>query len=339
MARNFKYHVYFRQYNDEILQKWKGRVKLCLLGIDLGGTTIKAGLVDLEGQLLVKAQVPTGAGDGAAAVLERIGALADELCRRLGITRKDLKGIGIGVPGSVEGEKGLVRLAPNLFWRDFPLGEELSARLGLPVAVDNDAHVAALGEMWRGAGRGLQSLLMITVGTGIGSALIINGCVWRGFFGYGAEMGHVKMLPDGPLCHCGGRGCLETLASATAMVRRFREYLAAGRISRLQDAPGLGAREILAAAAGGDELCLQVVDEAASFLGRALANAALIVGPEAVIIGGGPVQAGEVFLAPVRSYLTEALGAWQIRPLPVVAAGLRNDAGIIGAARLALQLT
>lgn len=311
---------------------------MCLLGIDLGGTTIKAGIVNEVGELLVKAQVPTGAADGAAAVLERIGALADELCRRLGITRKGLKGIGIGVPGSVEGEQGLVRLAPNLFWRDFPLVEELSVRLDLPVAVDNDAHAAALGEMWLGAGRGFQSLLMITIGTGIGSALIINGCVWRGFFGYGAEMGHVKMLPDGPPCHCGGRGCLETQASATAMVRRFREYLDDGRPSRLQDHPGLDAREILAAAAGGDELCLQVVDEAAVFLGRALANAVLLAGPEVVILGGGVVQAGEVFLAPIRRHLKEALGGWETRALPVVGAALGNDAGIIGAARLALQL-
>jgi len=308
---------------------------LCLLGIDLGGTTIKAGLVDIKGRLLVKGQVPTGATEGAGAVLERIATLAGDLVRRQGLAMQDIKGAGIGIPGSVDVEKGLVRLAPNLFWRDFPLRAELAARLNLPVAVDNDAHVAALGEMWQGAGKGFNSLLMVTIGTGIGSGLIIDGHIRRGVFSYGAEMGHVKMIPDGPQCHCGGRGCLETLASATAMVGRFREYLAAGQQSRLQDSPDLGAREILAAAAAGDELATRVVDFAASYLGMALANAVLLVGPEAIIIGGGPAQAGEVILAPIRKYLAESLGAWQIKPLPVLAARLGNEAGIIGAARLA----
>ncbi|WP_406678167.1 ROK family protein [Moorella sp. ACPs] len=308
------------------------------MGIDLGGTTIKAGLVDIEGRLLVKGQMPTGAADGAGAVLERIAALAGDLVRRQGLAMQDVKGAGIGVPGSVDVEKGLVRLAPNLFWRDFPLRAELAARLNLPVAVDNDAHAAALGEMWQGAGQGFNSLLMVTIGTGIGSGLIIDGHIRRGVFGYGAELGHVKMLRDGPQCHCGGRGCLETLASATAMVRRFREYLAAGQPSRLQDSPDLGAREILAAAAGGDGLARRVVDYAASYLGMALANAVLVVGPEAVIVGGGPAQAGEVILAPIRKYLAASLGAWQIKPLPVLAARLGNEAGIIGAARLALEL-
>ncbi|QGP92908.1 Glucokinase [Neomoorella glycerini] len=309
-----------------------------LLGIDLGGTTIKAGLVDIKGQLQVKGQVPTGATEGAGAVLERIAALAGDLARRQGLTRQDIKAAGIGIPGSVEVEKGLVRLAPNLFWRDFSLRAELAARLNLPVAVDNDAHVAALGEMWQGAGKGFNALLMVTIGTGIGSGLIIDGHIQRGVFGYGAEMGHVKMVREGPQCHCGGRGCLETLASATAMVRRFREYLAAGQPSRLQDSPDLGAREILTAAAGGDELASRVVDFAASYLGMALANAVLLAGPEAIIIGGGPAQAGEVILAPIRKYLAEYLGAWQIKPLPVLAARLGNEAGIIGAARLALEL-
>ncbi|WP_258359318.1 ROK family protein [Moorella sulfitireducens] len=311
---------------------------MCLLGIDLGGTTIKAGVVDGGGRILIKDQVATGAKEGARAVLKRIVDLAGDLLRRQGLKRRDIKAAGIGIPGSVDVGSGVVRLAPNLFWRDFPLRSELEALLGLPVAVDNDAHVAALGEIWQGAGRGFNSLLMVTIGTGIGSALVIDGRIRRGIFGYGAEMGHVKMLPGGPFCHCGGRGCLETLASATAMVRQFREYLAAGLASRLQDSPELGAREILAAAAGGDELCGRVVDLAAFYLGTALANAALVLGPETIIIGGGPVRAGEVILEPIRKYVAESLGDWQTTPLPVLAASLGNEAGIIGAARLALEL-
>ncbi|MDN5344988.1 MAG: glucokinase [Clostridia bacterium] len=310
---------------------------MCLLGIDLGGTTIKAGLVDRQGQLLARGQVATGAAEGARAVLGRIIALAGEVAQRQGLARREIEAAGIGVPGWVDVARGLVRLAPNLFWRDFPLQAELAAELGRPVVVDNDAHVAALGEMWQGAGQGYRSLLMVTIGTGIGSGLILDGRVWRGVAGYGAEMGHVKMVRGGLPCHCGGRGCLETLASATAMVRMFREGLAAGRPSSLQDQPGLGAREILAAAARDDSLAREVVDCAASYLGQALANAVLLVGPEAIIIGGGPAGAGEVLLAPIRSYLAAYLGPWQLKPLPVLAARLGNDAGLIGAARLALH--
>lgn len=310
---------------------------MCLLGIDLGGTTIKAGLVNRNGRVLVKGQVPTGAGEGAAAVLERIKNLARDLVREQGLALKELEGIGIGIPGSVDVARGLVRLAPNLFWRDFSLRDELAAWLELPVAIENDAHVAALGEMWQGAGRGYTSLLMVTIGTGIGSGLIIDGSVHHGFFGYGAEMGHIKMVRDGRKCHCGGRGCLETLASAAAMVKSFREYLAAGYQSVLPDSPELGAREILAAAAGGDGLAGRVVDEAACYLGTALANAVLLVGPEAIIIGGGPAQAGEVIIKPICKHLAAALGSWQVKPVSVLQAALGNDAGIVGAAYLVMK--
>lgn len=306
-----------------------------LLGIDLGGTTIKAGVVDTGGRILIKGQMATGAMEGAGSVLKRIVDLAGDLVRRQGLNRRDIKAAGIGIPGSVDVDSGVVRLAPNLFWRDFPLRSELEALLGLPVAVDNDAHVAALGEMWQGAGRGFPSLLMITIGTGIGSGLIIDGHIRRGVFGYGAEMGHIKIVPGGPRCHCGGQGCLETVASATAMVRHFREQLAAGQPSSLQDSADLGAREILEAAAGGDDLASRVVNTAAAYLGLALANAALLVGPEAIIIGGGAAGAGEVILAPIRESVARHLGAWQVKPLPILAAGLGNDAGIVGAAYLA----
>ncbi|OIQ59518.1 glucokinase [Moorella thermoacetica] len=310
---------------------------MCLLGIDLGGTSIKAGLVDINGKILKKGRVPTGAGEGTTAVLKRIKNLARDLAGEQGLALGELEGIGIGIPGSVDVARGLVHLAPNLFWRDFSLRDELAALLDLPVAIENDAHVAALGEMWQGAGRGYTSILMVTIGTGIGSGLIIDGRVHHGLFGYGAEMGHIKMVCDGRQCHCGGHGCLETLASATAMVKSFREYLAAGYPSILSDRPELGAKEILAAAAGGDELAGRVIDEAACYLGTALANAVLLVGPEAIIIGGGPAQAGEVLLDPIRKHLAAAMGTWQLKQVPVLQAALGNDAGIIGAAYLAIK--
>ncbi|SMB94274.1 glucokinase [Thermanaeromonas toyohensis ToBE] len=307
------------------------------LGIDLGGTTIKGGIVDKTGNILTQGQVPTRAEAGAEAVLAQIENLTKELKARVGISDGQLRGAGIGIPGSVDVEKGLVRLAPNLHWRNFPLRGKLEKLLGIPVVLDNDAHVAALGEMWQGAGRDYQDILMITIGTGIGSAVILNGQVHRGIFGYGAEMGHVKVEPHGPLCECGGRGCLETLASATAIVRQARQELERGRPSLLRGKETLEARDVLVAAGQGDELAREVLNRAAGYLGIALANAVLLIGPTVVILGGGVAQAGEVILGPLKERFEEALGPWQIKPLPLLLAQLGNKAGFVGAAYLALS--
>lgn len=307
------------------------------LGIDLGGTSIKGGIVDRKGEILAQGQVPTRAEDGAEAVLAQIEDLAKELKATAGIKDSQLQGAGIGIPGSVDMEEGLVRLAPNLHWRNFPLKEKIEKVLRLPVFLDNDAHVAALGEMWQGAGRNYRDILMITIGTGIGSAVILGGEVHRGFFGYGAELGHVKVEPEGPLCECGGRGCLETLASATAIVHQAKRELGRGRPSLLQDKEALEAKDVLLAAGQGDELALEVVNRAAGYLGVALANAVFLLGPAAVIIGGGVAQAGEVLLKPLKKRFEEALGPWQIKPLPLLLARLGNRAGFIGAAYLPLS--
>jgi len=308
------------------------------LGIDIGGTSIKAGIVSREGRILAKSRIPTAREAGVAGVLEGIKKLVEDLRERAGPGGESPAVAGVGVPGSVEAEQGLVRLAPNLGWQNVALREQLQELLKLPVTVDNDAHMAALGEMWQGAGREYGDLLMITLGTGIGSALILGGAVHRGAFGYGAEMGHVKVLPDGPPCRCGGRGCLETLASATAMVRMAERELAAGCPSLLSGRRPLEARDIVEGAARGDEVSRKVLNTAARYLGTALANAALVAGPAVIIIGGGVAQAGDIVLEPVRRAFAEALGAWQVKAVPVVAAQLGNDAGFIGAAYAAQNL-
>lgn len=307
-------------------------------GIDLGGTYIKAGLVDTRGEVLLKSRIPTGASTEPAAVLVRIKELIGSLNQKWGINMAGLQGVGIGIAGPVDTETGLVRLAPNLSWHNFPLRAELAALLNMPVAVDNDAHAAALGEKWQGAGRDFNSLLMVTIGTGIGSALIFNDKTHRGYFGYGAELGHTKVDFKGSnCCRCGLEGCLETLASATAMVRSVREQLSGGYKSILRDSPTLGAREIVEAATQGDDLANQVLERTMEYLGMALANAAILTGPEAIIVGGGLAGAGEAILEPIRKHMAACLGPWQVKPLPVVAAQLGNDAGFIGAAYLAMN--
>ncbi len=282
--------------------------------------------------------MPTEVAAGIETVLKDIKKTIAELVSHRGIMLNDLGAVGIGVAGSVDMEAGLVRLAPNLSWRNIPLGAKMETLLGLPVVVDNDAHAAALAEKWQGAGRQFDSLLMVTLGTGIGSALIIDGKIHRGFWGYGAELGHAKVAFEGPLCSCGSRGCLETFASAAAVVRTFRDCLAAGRRSVLQNSSFIDARLIVKAAAQGDELACQVLDQASRYLGLALANAVILTGPEAVIVGGGLAGAGEIILDPLEKYMDACLGPWQIKPLPVLTAQLGNDAGFIGAAYLASRI-
>jgi glucokinase len=318
---------------------WQGKEKgkLGFLGIDLGGTSIKGGIVSREGRILAQGQVPTRSEAGVEGVLKQIEKLRQELLFRAQMEPPDLLGVGVGIPGSVDTDRGLVRLAPNLHWHDLLLKDRLEELLKLPVVIDNDAHVAALGEMWQGAGKGYKDLLLITIGTGIGSALILKGEVNRGLFGYGAEMGHVKMVWDGPLCHCGGRGCLETLASATAMVRLAQEELKRGRPSLLSAKEELEAKDIIEAARKGDELSLEILTVAGRYLGRALANAVFLVGPEAIVIGGGVAQGGEVVLGPIKEAMNETLHPWQIKPVPVLVAQLGNKAGFIGAAYLAAR--
>ncbi|NLW06531.1 MAG: ROK family glucokinase [Clostridia bacterium] len=312
-------------------------VKLYLAGVDLGGSYIKAGIVDSGGKILAKGQVATMADQGATAVILRIKALLERLLWEQGLTFADLQGAGVGIPGSVDTDSGLVKLAPNLGWRDYPARAELVKALKVPVIVDNDAHVATLGEKWQGAGRGFASLLMVTIGTGIGSGLIINNEIQRGHFGFGAELGHYKIAHEKRRCHCGGRGCLETVASATAILRTFREGLACGCSSLLKDSPALEARQVVEAAAQGDVLARRVLERAVRHLALALANISLTIGPELIIIGGGLAQAGELILEPLRKHLQAYLGVWQVKPLPLVAAQLGNDAGVIGAAYLALS--
>lgn len=308
-----------------------------VLGIDLGGTSIKGGIVSREGWILAQGQVPTKSEAGVEGVLKQIEKLMQELLLRAQMEPADLLGAGVGIPGSVDTDKGLVRLAPNLHWHNLFLKDRLEEVLKLPVVIDNDAHVAALGEMWQGAGKGYRDLLLITIGTGIGSALILKGEVNRGLFGYGAEMGHVKMVVDGPQCHCGGRGCLEALASATAMVRLAQEELERGRSSLLSAKAELEAKDIIGAALKGDELSLEILTVAGRYIGMALANAVLLVGPEVIIIGGGVAQGGEVVLGPIKHAMDEALHPWQFKPVPVLVAQLSNNAGFIGAAYLAAR--
>ncbi|MEW6662273.1 MAG: ROK family protein [Bacillota bacterium] len=299
------------------------------IGIDLGGTNIKAAAVDGFGQPFCQLRVPTLAEQGVDRVVDQLGTLVNELCNR--VQAGPPAGIGIGVPGTVDRVLGLVILAPNLNWQAVPLQELLAKRYDLGVVLENDAQAAALGEHWAGAGKGVQHMLMVTIGTGIGSGLILHGRLHRGHTGRGPELGHSKLLADpGCCCGCGNTGCLETLSSGSAIVKALTEVRQDTGEKTLNK---LNARAVIQKAAAGDPLAEKAVELAMTSLGTAIANLCLILDLELILVGGGVAEAGEYLMAPLRERITGAMSPY---PPPKVGKGaLGNWAGAVGAARLA----
>ncbi|KAF0994509.1 ROK family glucokinase [Geobacillus sp. TFV-3] len=310
-----------------------------LAGIDLGGTTIKMAFVTTEGDIVHKWEIPTNTANRGEHIVADIARSLDGTLAQLGGAKERLLAVGIGAPGPVEEETGMLYETVNIGWTNYPLKQRLEEAMGLPVAVDNDANLAALGEMWKGAGGGARHLLFVTLGTGVGGGVIANGAIARGINGAGGEIGHMTMIPDGGArCNCGKTGCLETIASATGIVRIAKEKLAADdRPSELRNGD-VTAKAVFDAAKAGDALALEVVDEATYYLGWALANAANVTNPEKIVIGGGVSKAGDMLVERVAAHFRRfafprvAVGA------KLVLAALGNDAGVIGAAWLAKEL-
>ncbi|MFZ3172139.1 MAG: ROK family protein [Carboxydocellales bacterium] len=308
-----------------------------IIGIDLGGTFIKAALFDLQGNLLTKAKLPTQAEDSPKAIVERIAIMARSLLEEADLTVPELLGLGIGVPGNHDFATGTVLHSPNLNWHNVPVKAMLESLLPTRIFLDNDANAAALGELWQGAGQGVRHMVMITVGTGIGGGLILNGSVYRGASGSAGEIGHTILMEGGPRCNCGVKGHLEALTSAPWMVRRLRVALAQGEQSSLADLVDLEAHDIFQAAQAGDPLARQVVADTAKYLGMGLANLVNILNPELIIIGGGVSAAGSLLLDPVREHIQQLALEVPAAKVRVVIAKLGNDAGCYGAAALVLE--
>jgi glucokinase len=303
---------------------------MSVLAIDLGGTRLRLALFRERGAPPVRvARLPTRPEEGFERVLDRIATAAREL-----LGGEPIAGAGLAAPGPLDPRSGVLLRPPNLRgWpAEAPIGAALSERLGAPVIVDNDANLAALGEWQAGAGRGVDDLVYFTVSTGIGGGIIVGGRLLRGVHGYAGELGHLLIEADGPPCLCGGRGCLETLASGTAIARLARERLAAGEPSRLT--PDATAADVFAAAAAGDRLAAAVVERAMWRLGMGVVNALHLFDPALVILGGGVTNAGRLVFDPVeRAVVRLAMPAF--RQTPVVRAALGDDAGLYGAAALA----
>ena len=317
-----------------------------ILGIDLGGTKIQAALVDPQGHIVATDRCKTLAEEGADAVIARMIELATGLSREVGMPTKSLRAVSIGVPGGVDDANGMVDKAPNLGWTKVPLAKRLSEALGVQrIVLDNDVRVAVLGEWAYGVGRGTRTMIGIFVGTGIGGGLIIDGKLHTGARGVAGELGHMVLEPGGPRCSCGRRGCVEALASRSAIERELRERSKHGdkskalRLMKKEGRPRLTSSVGERALDDGDELLAEVLAEAQRHLGVAVGNLINLIDPEVVVIGGGIAERlGEKMVAPIREAAwKQALVSRGRESIRIEATALRENAAPLGAAYLARQ--
>ena len=308
-----------------------------VFAVDLGGTTVKLGLFDEEGNVLDKWEIVTRKENNGENILPDIAKSIQEKAAEKGIAKEDILGVGIGVPGPVD-SKGVIYKAANLGWDVFNVSEKLSELTGLPVKTGNDANVAALGEMWKGGGKGFNSIVAVTLGTGVGGGVIIEGKLVAGSTGAGGEIGHIHVEDNETIsCGCGKCGCLEQYASATGIARLANERLAQDNMpSVLRDTEKVDAKAVFDAVKAGDRLAIEVAEIFGMYLGKGLAGVAAVVNPEAFVIGGGVSKAGEVLFDYIeKNYVKYAFHG--TRNAKFCLATLGNDAGIYGAAKLILE--
>lgn len=307
-------------------------------GIDVGGTTVKMGLFTTEGELLDKWEIPTRKEDGGAYILNDVAASVEAKLAEKNIAKEDVAGAGIGVPGPTL-DTGYVSICVNLGWKDKNPANELSELLSIPVKAGNDANVAALGEMWKGGGEGYLDVVLLTLGTGVGGGIIINGEIAPSHRGVGGELGHITVNPDEEAtCNCGNHGCLEQYASATGVVRIANKLLAASKEeSSLRTLETVTAKDVFDAAKAGDHLAVEAVEVLGKYLGLVVANVALTVDPDVFVIGGGVSKAGQVLIDVITKYYHNFAKIIGDNKAKVVLAKLGNDAGIYGAARMVLK--
>ncbi len=306
------------------------------IGIDIGGTKIAGALVDESGNILRENRVVTPAKDSEALVAAVVD-LVNELA-----AGQSVLGVGVAAAGFIDSNQSTVIYAPNLSWRNEPLKERLQAHFDFPVIIDNDANAAGWAEYRYGAGRGYNHMTMLTIGTGVGGAIIVDGHLLRGGFGVAAELGHMRLVPDGIPCGCGQSGCIESYGSGSALLRNAKAMASSNspegaRLRELESEKGqLTGAEVYQAILEGDSGALGLLRELGDYLGQAISSLASVLDPEVVVIGGGVSAAGELLLQPIRESYQKHLSARGFRPeLELKVAELVNDAGVVGAADLA----
>jgi glucokinase len=312
---------------------------LVAIGIDLGGTNLKGAAVDRTGTILTK-QAHAVAGLGPDAVIAKIGTLVDRLLSDASLDRTDLVGVGVGAPGPLSHRSGRIIRAANLSgWEDVPLRDRLSEMFGKPILFDNDGNMAAYGEFWAGAGKDGDDLVVLTLGTGVGAGVVLDGRILHGHFENAAELGHMIVAVNGERCSCGQRGCLEQYASAGAVARRVVAAIEKGEAGALTQAVAGGepvdAERVAQCAGDGDALCLRIWDEACLYLAVACVNIQHAFNPARIVLGGGMAEAGDFLLDRVTEHVTRQ--RWSLHDdFPAITlARLGYDAGVIGAAGIA----
>lgn len=299
-------------------------------GVDIGGTTVKIGLFNIDGTMLEKWEIPTNTANGGAAILDDVAASVLGKIAEKGIEKEEILGIGLGVPGPVD-SAGVVHKCVNLGWGVFNVEEALSEKTGFMVKAGNDANVAALGEAWQGGGKGYQNVVMVTLGTGVGGGIILNGKILPGTNGAAGEIGHIHVDDEEEeCCGCGNKGCLEQYASATGIVRMAKKKLASEtRQTVLTEKDPLTAKDIFDAAKEGDTVAEELVEKLCNVLGTTLARISCVVDPEVFVIGGGVSKAGEILTEGVAKYYD--INAFHAsRNCKITLAKLGNDAGMYG---------
>lgn len=311
-----------------------------LLGVDLGGTTTKLALITTYGEMISKWEIPTDKSENGKFITLNIAKAVDAKLEELNEPKSKVLGIGMGAPGPVNFSNGSIYEAVNLGWKDYPLKDLLEVEISLPAVIENDANMAALGEMWKGAGEGAKDLVCVTLGTGVGGGIIHNGQIVHGTSGAAGEIGHMTVVTDGGVsCNCGKVGCLETVASATGIVRLASEALATGDNSsllqqRIEAGDPLSSKLLFQCAKAGDPLSKTVVNRVGNYLGLALSHIGNVMNPEKIVIGGGVSHAGEILLEPVRQAFETYAFKRVRKSTKIHLATLGNDAGVIGAAWL-----
>ncbi|MCP4639070.1 MAG: ROK family glucokinase [bacterium] len=313
-----------------------------VVGVDLGGTNVKTAVCSAEGKLLSKDSRPTDADQGQDVVLDRMVEGVEAALDGAGLTREDTLAVGMGVPGPMNWQTGLLYSPPNLpGWKNVPVADLMRERLGLPVFVDNDANVAAYGEFWSGAGLGVDSMVLLTLGTGVGGGIVVFGKLLRGVDGTAAEIGHLCVARDGRQCNCGAKGCLEAYASVTGMLRTAVEGIESGRETVLTDLCGgdlkkLTGKMVSDGIAQGDDFAAWVMHETAVWLGTGIGSLMNLLNPEKVVLAGGMIAAGDVLFNPIRETALAQSFEVPSKRAEIVSAGLGADSGVIGAAGCAL---
>lgn len=306
-------------------------------GVDIGGTTVKLGLFDREGCVLDKWEIPTVKDNEGASVLPDVAKSIQAKLEEKGIQLQEIDGIGVGAPGAVDDEGTLVGGAVNIGWKAFNIPKALNAYINVPVKAANDANVAAFGEMWQGGGKGYRSMVAVTLGTGVGGGIIINGNILTGATGAGGEIGHIHIEDDETEeCGCKNKGCLEQYASATGIVRLARRRLEKDDKPSALRRNTLSAKNVFDAVKAGDEVAIEIARQFGDYLGKGLAAVAAVVNPEIFVIGGGVSKAGDILISFVEPCF-QKYAFEQCRGAKFALARLGNDAGIYGAAGMILR--